>query len=244
MICRKAKRSVFMVATIGSLSACVYFQPEVYRVSIQAREPSEVFLRNNACLGMSIQEFRDKIRNPRTETKRAERIFILRENEDSFEIGTNGKVGLRASFRNGRFVGSSYWFVEVAGSWSRTSDSAYVPCFKDENGKLLDISFTTHAENSPRLRGIRGVTKRVLSTAYIGEHQILNWDDSVYRDYKAGPDLAADTRVRIYEEFNNQVYPITVENVPGHKVLYVPREEKLENLIDFKAGFRVPQFVE
>ena len=117
MIRKNIHLSMALIIPMVILCSCAYLQPEVYRVSQQAREPAERFLRENACLGMSIQEFRDKIRHPRAQTESAERIVILRENEDSLEIGTKGKVGLRANFRDGKFAGSSYWFVEVAGSW-------------------------------------------------------------------------------------------------------------------------------
>jgi len=216
----------------------------MHRTSYQAEKPSLNYLAENACLGMSINEFEYRIKHPRKRLYSGERISIIFASKDYYDIGTGGKVGARVNFVQGKLVGHSLWRVEMAGFWSGPTRTAftfrYIPCLKDENEKIQDISFSVG--NSEYL-GLRGTTTRELRTISLGEYQIVNWYENVGEEYQEGRRLPANTQVEVEYRHNNQVYEIGVLNEPGVKTLYIPNTSRLDDFIDFKAGLDVPDFI-
>jgi len=156
---------VFLVF-VGLLLGCA-FQRDSLRVSREAEAHALAFLQTRVCLSMSESEFKERIGNAKSMSilgsgegryeivtyektgfeargfrggkSNAAGVTHLASGDGYLEIGYEGKLGLRAQFQGGAFVGSSRWTVEVTGWWHGPYGGDFSPCFFDEQGKTKDF---------------------------------------------------------------------------------------------------------
>ena len=202
---------------------------------------AKTFLRENVCLNMSEEEFKDRIESPRSPPTGSNRVTIIHSGKEFYEIGTNNRTGLRAYFVENRFIGHSEWRVEMGwGRWpepTREDDALlYMPCFFNESGRAKDLSFPSRMGQYIHLEGR---TRREIPTGFLGAYPgafpILNLQEGLSADQKMGPMLPPGTPIISYYKHNGQIFQARLKNeevILPYRTFVVPPGNTIDDYID------------